>query len=141
MKNTPTEVLPAGKLIGESVQSSKGEHLGSIEELMIDIENGELAYVVLAPASEHARENRLFAVPWKSLKRSGGVTHFTLDADLQSAPGFDRGKWPSMSDRVWGEEIHGYYGQVPYWQKRYFADDPSGPTQMGGEKKPSPFHS
>ncbi len=138
MTDTSRQVLPAGSLIGESVQDAEGVHLGTIEELMIDMEDGDLAYVVLVPASEHARESRLLAIPWSSLKRSDGAL-LILDADLRRAPGFDRGNWPIMSDRGWGEEVHDFYGQVPYWQKRYYADDLSGPTQTGGEKKPSPF--
>ena len=139
MERRSTEVLPAGTLIGQSVESPHGKYLGTIEELMIDMENGDLAYVVISPASEHVRRNRLFAVPWRSLSRAGESV--VLDADLQSAPGFDRGKWPIMSDRGWGEEIHNFYGQIPYWQRSYFGGEASGPSSVGGEKKPSPFRS
>ncbi len=138
MQSTSAEVLPTGRLIGEAVRNPQGDDLGTVEELMIDMENGDIAYVVLAPVSELARENRLLAVPWGSLRRREGAL-FILDADMRRAPAFDRGSWPRMSDRSWGEEVHDYYGQVPYWQRRYFTDEPSEPTQKGGEKKPSSF--
>lgn len=134
------EVLSAGALIGEPVESPEGERLGIIEELMIDMERRNVAYAVLAPASVHARESRLRAVPWGALRRSEGRAAFVLEADLLAAPAFERGQWPHMSDQAWGEQIHNYYDQVPYWQKSYFGGQSSGPTQMGGHKKPSPFH-
>ncbi|MEY4640175.1 MAG: hypothetical protein RLZZ227_169, partial [Pseudomonadota bacterium] len=33
------------------------------------------------------------------------------------APGFDKDKWPDMSDPRWGAGIHTHYGVTPYWQK------------------------
>jgi hypothetical protein len=32
---------------------------------------------------------------------------------LSDAPGFDKGHWPSMSDRTWAHGVHKFYG-TPY---------------------------
>ena len=40
-----------------------GEHLGKIEDLMIDLENGRVAYAVLSFGEFMDLGNKLFAVP------------------------------------------------------------------------------
>ncbi|MDQ3185573.1 MAG: PRC-barrel domain containing protein, partial [Pseudomonadota bacterium] len=42
---------------------------------------------------------------------------FLLKVDkerLESAPGFDKDKWPDMADPTWQNTIHSYYGTKPY---------------------------
>lgn len=137
------DVQPAGMLIGEPVANPAGDDLGSIEEIMIDVQDGIIAYAILSFKDPYEQGDRLFAVPWRSLRHDPENDRFLIDTDpetLAAAPGFERGRWPKMGDRGWGEKIHQYYGQVPYWQQSYFGEGPAGPTQMGGEKKPSPFH-
>jgi len=41
-------VLSATSLMGDDVKNRAGEDLGSIEELMLDVENGRIAYAVLS---------------------------------------------------------------------------------------------
>lgn len=137
-----SDVQRVGVLVGEPVANPAGEELGSIEEIMIDANDGVIAYAVLSFNDAYERHDRLFAIPWRSLRHEPESGRFILDADrdkLVAAPGFERGSWPRMGDRGWAEEIHQYFGQVPYWQHSYYADRPAGPSQMGGSKKPSPF--
>jgi hypothetical protein len=35
----------------------------------------------------------------------------------QNAPCFGRKRWPDLEDRHWGEAIHAYHSQPPYWGK------------------------
>jgi hypothetical protein len=52
-------------------------------------------------------------VPWDALTLDSKNEGFTLDVDkkrLQDAPGFDKSKWPNMSDPSWAKQIHSYYG-------------------------------
>lgn len=137
------DVQPVGMLIGEPVANPAGEDLGNIEEIMIDLGDGVIAYAVMSFEKASEGGDHLIALPWRCLRYDSDNDRFILDADLQrlaEAPGFGRGEWPKMGDRGWGEKIHRFYGQVPYWQQEYFGGKPAGPTQMGGEKKPSPFH-
>ncbi len=59
---------------------------------------------------------KLFAVPWEALTLDTNNKRFILDVSkdrLESAPGFDKDKWPNMSDQTWAEGIHAYYGTTP----------------------------
>ncbi len=124
MSNTTTmevhpNVLSTAAIIGDSVVSRTGEDLGRIEELMLDLEKGRVAYAVLFFRGLPEMEEKLFVVPFEALKLDGSREHFTLDIDkdkLKNAPGFDRKNPPKASDRTWGAEIYKFYGYKPYWQ-------------------------
>lgn len=123
MKETTLEmrptVLSASTLAGDSVMNKAGEDLGKIEELMIDLESGRVAYAVLSFGGFLKMGEKLFAVPFKALRLDAERNRFVLDVPkekLQNAPGFDKNNWPTTADRKWGSEIHSYYGTTPYWQ-------------------------
>ncbi len=115
------EVLSAAALIGIPVVSAPGEEdLGRIEELMIDLESGQVGYAILAVGGNLGMGDKLLAIPWKLLQLDSEQMrfHFTVEAEkLRQAPGFDKNSWPRMGDRQWGLEIHRYYGQPPYWEE------------------------
>jgi uncharacterized protein YrrD len=105
-------------MIGAKVRNSAGEGLGKVEDVMIDLGHGRIAYAVLSLGGFLGIGNKLFAIPWNALKLNPGEEEFILDVDkkvLEKAPGFDRNNWPDMSDRRWGQQICTYYGYRPYW--------------------------
>src|ERR1700679_3821030 len=61
-------VLAASTLAGNSVRNSAGDDLGKIDELMIHIPSGKVAYAVLSFGGVLRIGNKLFAVPWSALK-------------------------------------------------------------------------
>jgi sporulation protein YlmC with PRC-barrel domain len=112
-------VLSASTLAGDQVQNSAGEDLGEVDEIMIDIPSGKVAYAVLSFGGFLGMGNKLFAVPWSVLRVDEDKKHFVLDVDkkkLESAPGFDKDNWPDMADTSWGTRIFSYYGAEPYWE-------------------------
>jgi len=115
-------VLAASTLAGDSVRNSAREDLGKVDEIMIDIPSGKVAYAVLSFGGILGMGNKLFAVPWSSLKVDEDEKCFILDVNkktLEGAPGFDKGHWPDMADTTWGSEVYRYYGATPYWQDDY----------------------
>jgi sporulation protein YlmC with PRC-barrel domain len=111
-------VLSASTLAGDHVRNSAGEDLGKVDEIMIDIASGQVAYAVLSFGGFLRMGNKLFALPWSALKIDEDKKCFVLDIDkrkLENAPGFDKDNWPDMADTSWGTEIFSYYGARPYW--------------------------
>ena len=114
-------VLAASTLAGDSVRNAAGEDLGKLDELMIDIPSGRIAYAVLSFGGVLRMGNKLFAVPWSALKVDEDEKCFILNVDktkLENAPGFDKDNWPNMADNTWGSEVSRYYGVTPYWEDR-----------------------
>jgi len=117
MERTPT-VIAADTLTGDKVVNFQKEDLGKIEHLMIDLESGRIAYAVLSFGGFLGMGDKLFAIPWSSLKVDTVEHRFILNVDkerLKAAPGFDKEHWPDMADRTWGAKVYTYYGAKPYW--------------------------
>jgi len=113
-------VLAASTLAGDSVRNRNGEDLGKIDELMIDIPSGRVAYAVLSFGGFLRMGNRLFAVPWSALTVDEDRKCFILDVDkttLENAPGFDKDNWPDMANQSFGSEVYKYYDRTPYWDE------------------------
>jgi sporulation protein YlmC with PRC-barrel domain len=111
-------IKKASDLIGMSVQNPQGADLGDVQDLAIDAENGRVAYAVLSIGGFLGMGDKWFAIPTGALTLPGDGKHFVLDVDknrLKSAPGFAKDKWPVMGNPAWGEEVHKFYGQQPYW--------------------------
>ena len=86
-------VLAASTLEGDHVRNSAGEDLGKVDEIMIDILSGQVAYAVLSFGGILRMGNKLFAVPWSALRVDEDEKCFILDLDkrtLETAPGFDK---------------------------------------------------
>jgi sporulation protein YlmC with PRC-barrel domain len=116
---THPNVLSATTLIGDSVVNPAGESLGKIEDLMLDLEKGRVAYAVLSFGGILGMGEKLFAIPFEALKLDARREHFTLDVakdKLKNAPGFDKNNPPKAADRTWGAEVYKFYGYQPYWQ-------------------------
>ncbi|MEX2260486.1 MAG: PRC-barrel domain-containing protein [Bryobacteraceae bacterium] len=111
-------ILSATAIVGDKVVSTSDEDLGKIEELMIDLDRGSIAYAVLSFGGFLGIGDKLFAVPWSAFRLELEKGHFILDVDravLEKAPGFDKDNWPDMADRNWAAKLHRHYGSRPYW--------------------------
>ncbi|RPJ72522.1 MAG: PRC-barrel domain containing protein [Alphaproteobacteria bacterium] len=118
--------LTARTINGDKVINMVGEHLGKIEDLMIDLESGRVAYAVLSFGGFLGLGNKLFAVPWEALSVRPHEHAFALDVSkeiLEKAEGFDKDDWPltceqlATSTREWLANIYTCYGYKPYWEK------------------------
>lgn len=113
-------VLSASTLTGDSVRNSQGEDLGKIEDLMIDVSSGRVAYAVLSFGGFLGMGDSLFAIPWRALRIDQEEECFVLDVErdrLEAAEGFDPNDWPDFSDPTWSAELHAHYGYEPYWEQ------------------------
>ena len=121
-------VLPAGKTLGivlsgsslkgDRVVNYKGEDLGKLEEIMIDLDRGRVAYAVISFGGFLGLGDKLFAIPWQAITVDTVKKQLVLNADkalLEKAPGFDKDNWPDMADLSLGTTLYGYYGYKPYW--------------------------
>jgi sporulation protein YlmC with PRC-barrel domain len=114
------KVMSASALTKDKVKNLAGETLGDIEDFVIDLETGRIAYSVLKFGGKLGLGNKLFAIPWQAMTLDCEKDCFLLDVKketLQNAPGFDKDEWPDMSDTRWGAGVHTHYGVTPYWQK------------------------
>jgi len=111
-------IVSAGTMVGDSVRNLSGDDLGKVQEIMLDVNDGSIAYAVLSFGGFLGMGDKLFTVPWKALTLVHDEEYFLLDVDkevLENAPGFDKDNWPDFSDSTWGQGIHDHYSTTPYW--------------------------
>jgi sporulation protein YlmC with PRC-barrel domain len=112
-------VMAAGTLEGDDVVNAAGDKLGTLDEIMLDVPSGRIAYAVLSSGGFLGIGDKLFAIPWRALTLDADNECFVLDVSkerLEQAPGFDKDDWPSMANESWAREVHTYYQTRPYWE-------------------------
>lgn len=111
-------LLTASTLKGDPVVNLKDETLGHLEEIMLDVKSGRIAYAVMASGGFLGLGERLFAIPWSAMVADTERQCLVMDASkerFEKAPGFDKQHWPLTNEHGWQVEVHDYYGARPYW--------------------------
>ena len=112
LANTPVERLTASSIIGDTVENQEGEKLGTIDNLMININTGMVEYAVIEFGAFFGIGRKLFAIPFTELRLVPQKKVFLLDRDkefLEKLPGFDKKHWPDTND-------HYYHDVNLYWK-------------------------
>lgn len=118
-ENMRPKALSADSLTGDSVVNVQGEDLGKIEEIMIDLNSGQVAYCVLSFGGFLGMGDKYFAIPWQAMTVDTDRKVFVLNVDketLKNAPGFDKNNWPQMDAEDWLVGVYNFYGYEPYWR-------------------------
>lgn len=113
--------MSASTLIGDTVKNRGDENIGSLEEIMIDLESGRVAYAVLSAGGFLGLGEKFFAIPWELVAVDTDDKKVVIDLDketLENAPGFDQDNWPDSSRQDWLEEVYVYHQVEPYWSTR-----------------------
>lgn len=104
--------ISASTLTGDDIVNPQGESLGDLKDIMLDTSTGKIAYAVLSFGGVFGIGDKLFAVPWSSLRIDGEKKNLVLNVSkerLKDAPGFDKDNWPNFSDPTFGQTISSYY--------------------------------
>jgi sporulation protein YlmC with PRC-barrel domain len=110
--------LGATTLIHDKVVNLSGEYVGKIEELMVDVTTGRVAYAVLSFGGFMGFGSKLFALPWSALTVDEGHKRFVCNVTkeaLESMPGFDKDHWPDLYDLEYATGVYRQWGATPYW--------------------------
>ena len=106
--STPA-VLASESLLGTILLNDKGEVLGELKEIMMNIATGKIGYAVLMTK----RDEKLIAIPWDAIVYDAVRKLFLINmsaAKLGLAPAFDNTNWPNMDDETWVDEILCFFG-------------------------------
>ena len=104
IKSATGSLQSGQKLFGTKVENPRGESLGKIEDIMISVESGQIAYAVVSFGGVLSLGNKLFAFPWSSLHVDASKKKVILNLDkktLSRARGFDKDHWPDSSGWDW----------------------------------------
>lgn len=111
--NPTVSRLNAKLILGYEIRNPEGEDLGKVDNLMVNLQNGEVEYAVVEFGSFLGIGGKLFAVPFKELKLDADNKIFILNHDkeyLKKSPGFDKDHWPDTNDHSYFDNVTMYYG-------------------------------
>lgn len=112
------KTLSASTLDGNDVKNAKGENLGHIKDLMINLNDGKIAYAVLSFGGFLGLGDKLFAIPWDQIRvdQENECCVLNMDKDrLERAPGFDKDNWPKTGDVKYLTQVYEFYKSKPFW--------------------------
>jgi uncharacterized protein YrrD len=108
--------ISADKIEHTRVLNAQHESLGHIEDVMVNLENGQVAYFVLSFGGLFGTSvgDKRFAIPFQAFTVSNDNDEvvFTLNVDkdyLKNAPGFDKGSYPDFADPAFESQHQQYY--------------------------------
>jgi hypothetical protein len=106
-------LISSDRVEGTNVYDQAGNHLGSIESLMITKVEGKVAYAVLSFGGFLGLGSEHYPVPWSGLsyseERGGYVTSLT-EAELRGAPRYGAEAGADWTDATWRGSVDRHYG-------------------------------
>jgi PRC-barrel domain protein len=115
----PAVLLGTASVYGDRVYDVADRFLGEIQELVLDIRSGRVAYALIAVGGFLGMGRNLFAIPWSTVTVDRVYRRCVLNIDLErliDAPSLDGDFLPRMSDPSWATELHAHLGCRPYWK-------------------------
>lgn len=110
-----TRYMRASTLIGKDVRDAKGEKLGDIKDLVVDVTNGRVHYAILEFGGFLGLGEKHFAYPMRTFRATGDREELVLNVDrerLKKAPGFDKNKWPDWDRPDYRTQVDKYFGDT-----------------------------
>jgi sporulation protein YlmC with PRC-barrel domain len=98
--NTPVKFLTASSLIGDKVFNADREHLGKVKDIMINLENAGVEYLVIEFGGFLGLGEKLFAFPLSAFTIDTNEHALILNKtkeELEKEPGFDKDHWPETN--------------------------------------------
>ena len=99
-------LLSASSLSSDDVQNPQGESLGSVKDLMINLADGTVEYVVVEFGGFLGLGSKYFAIPFDCFlldKKEHCLLLQTPKETLENASGFDDDNWPDFANPAWRE--------------------------------------
>ena len=111
--STHHQLISSDKIDGTTVFDAAGEKLGTIRELMIDKQSGEVCNVIVGYGGLFGMGEDNYPMPWKALRfdpdKDGYVLQVGRDKlDPKKAPRFSRDNEPKW-DATYERQVSTYY--------------------------------
>jgi sporulation protein YlmC with PRC-barrel domain len=107
----------ADDITGMNIHNLQGENLGSIDSLVVDIQQGQVAYVIVSAGGVLGVGGEDRAIPFNALQFDPMQEDvLTLDIDQQRFENAPVAEVDQL-DRQRGQEIHQFFGVSPYWEE------------------------
>lgn len=106
--DTHAVVVKTPDLLGKAVKNKANEHLGYLEDLVVEVSGGKVAYAVLTYKDAVGFGGKMFALPLNAFTLSEDLRYLVVDAsknDFENKEGFDANRWPTKVDEHWSTKF------------------------------------
>lgn len=103
---------------GYSVRTESGEEIGQVEDLLVDVEEEKVRFLIVASGGflGIGKDKTFIPVDAVTNIQDGEVFIDRTREHVAGAPEYD----PELAeDRSYYERVYGYYGFSPYWNPGY----------------------
>lgn len=121
-KDETVDLISADKVQGTKIYNRRHEHVGALEDVMIDKVSGHVAYAVVAFGGFLGMGETRRAIPWSVLHYDTNDDGYVADVDdavLKDAPNEipanDRAYDRTYRDLDWNSRVYTHFGVPPYW--------------------------
>lgn len=134
VEDRPTRQLTlagTADLAGSAVRNQDGDQIGEIEDLIVDVRKGELAYAIVGVGGFLGVGQKSVAVPWERLRRADQPQTFVMNVDrqtLENAPAIDADSLAQLEDPEARRRI------AAFWQ-RAESQQAERPDRPGSEER------
>ncbi|MGH8287128.1 MAG: PRC-barrel domain-containing protein [Steroidobacteraceae bacterium] len=99
----------ASKLIGKNVETSTGDTIGEVKDLVID-QQGKITHVIISYG--RLGSTKLTAVPHETVKQMKRGDKIVVDRTrLENAPSFEESNYPNLASASWSTAADRYWGR------------------------------
>ena len=117
MKQSP-RFIPTSRLERYDLVNEKGQDLGQVQNFVVDMLTGRIAFVIVAFGGMLGISDRWFAMPWEIMVWSPEKRKFVVDMPqnvFETAPGMHKDKWMEEINSDWLAKCYLHFGLAPYW--------------------------
>jgi sporulation protein YlmC with PRC-barrel domain len=111
-------IARATTLLGLKVRNPQREELGEIEDVLIDVREGHVAYLLLGTGGVLGIGETIRAAPWQAMRVEPVERAVVLNIGpetLHNGPPLEEDVWRESASRRWLAGLYAYYGARPYW--------------------------
>jgi len=114
-------LIATSKLDNCNVVNTAGEDLGQIQDFMLDMTTGQIAYAIVSFGGFLGLSDKWFVIPWEAMSWSPEAKRLVINVlkdVLRAAPGLDKRRWQEQVDIAWLGESSEYFGFPTAWYSR-----------------------
>jgi sporulation protein YlmC with PRC-barrel domain len=104
-------------ILGKEVKNARGEDIGKIDDLVVDLESGRLLYAIVDPKGGLPGAGKVAMPPGEFVM--GGDGNLIVDSDkatINKAPRFAKERAADPGNASFAHEVYQHFGQHGWWE-------------------------
>jgi sporulation protein YlmC with PRC-barrel domain len=103
------QYVRASKLLDADVELANGDDVGDIDDVVVNVRDGTVRYVVLDFDKKWSLDDKLVALPMSAFRPKDGGEDLVLASSsreqIRGAPAFAKDRWPAENDRDFSARV------------------------------------